>query len=476
MRSSNRSVPLASQALLIAALFAAGCGGGGSGTTPSPDAGNTQPPPGSDASTGHRPDGSTATPPDSGTSGRSDAPLPVDSSHPVDGFTSNTTPGATQVDAGDGDAVSHVTPVSGLMMRDGLPPYGASPPGKETFITSSVMQLNWVDIEGTQGTFVWSTLDTALMQLGDAHVTDIKIRLLSGGSAPGWAKQLGSTTGYFNSPYGIDKDCGADAGAEWGGVAVENVQGPTQCIPFFWTTEYQAAYDSLMQHLAMQLASDPKYAPITTIVDSSCMAVYAEVFYRGQSFGPTNHTLAVAPSTVGGLTPALDWACQKAAIMTHQKWFGATHRTALAINDWDLVQSAADAGSSYRIASWSEAESGQPGTLDFLNQVAIPALGSTLEVQNNGLHSDSGCSGSADSTYFCYIASYPGRRGFQTETYVPNPDGGASETLLEDLQNGLKMNASFIELPDGMSDTDWTLMPCYQTALLTGGSGSSCAH
>jgi hypothetical protein len=368
-------------------------------------------------------------------------------------------------------ATSSVTPVSGLMMRDGVPPYAK---GEETFMTSSVIALDWDSLEHVEGTFTWGPLQDAVQALQAAHISDIKLRIYSGGSAPPWAKRLGSAKGFFNSPYGISIDCGDKSHADWGGVAVQNIQGPQACVPFFWTTEYQAAYGDLMQALATEIAKST-YAPITTIVDSSCMAVYAEVFYRGQSDGATNHTLAEATSLIGGLTPDLDWKCQEAAIETHKAAFGTKWRTALAINDWDLVQTSPEGkGDTYRIASWSKAESGQPGTLDFLEQVAIPRLGSSLELQNNGLHTNSDCSGSADSSYFCYLASYAGRRGFQTQTYVPNPSGGASETLLEDLDNGLAMHADFIELPDGMNDDDWKLMSCYQEAILAGAGKGAC--
>src|SRR6202034_801859 len=93
-------------------------------------------------------------------------------------------------------------------------------------------------------------------------------------------------------------------------------------------------YESLMNLLAARLASDPsKYDVVSTIVDSACMAVYAEGFYRGQGDGPTNETLFEA-----GLTHPADMNCQKTAITIHRNVFGSSRRTSVAINDWDIVQ------------------------------------------------------------------------------------------------------------------------------------------
>jgi hypothetical protein len=98
-------------------------------------------------------------------------------------------------------------------------------------------------------------------------------------------------------------------------------------------------------------------------------------------------------------------------------------------------------------------------------------------VQNNGLHSNSSCSGDPTNDYFCYIAQYPARHGFQTQSYVATPlsPSGASLTLLEDLDNGLKMHAQYIELPSGMTNADWKLMACYDHHLRTGDT-SPCPH
>ena len=92
-----------------------------------------------------------------------------------------------------------------------------------------------------------------------------------------------------------------------------------------------------------------------------------------------------------------------------------------------------------------------------------------LEVQNNGLHS-TGAScpsgGTGTTSYWCYISQYAGSHGFQTQTYVD------TATLMADLNNGLALNAQFIELPDGMKDSDWSQMGCFSKHLLKGESSS----
>jgi hypothetical protein len=388
--------------------------------------------------------------------------------------------GASQNDAspgGDG-GVANVTAVSGLMMRAGNPPY----PTSENYITSSVLAINWTDIETAVGSYDFTIFDTQLAGLTAKGVTDIKVRVFGGDTAPTWIKKLGGPpSGYFNSTYiPSAKDCSTS-----GGVSVENVQTAQACIPFFWTTEYQTAYDSLMGALAHRLDGDAtKYAPVTTIVDSSCMAVYAEVFYRGQGDGATNHTLIDAGLT-GGMS-GNDWACQAAAVATHARYFKGKRRTAIAINDWDMMNPSNSP--SYRTAAWQNSKQGVAGTWDFLKAVAEPMLGTDLELQNNGLHSDSapaaGCAAATpDVDFFCYLKYYPYRHGFQTQSYVacagsdpatPCSASGASQTLLDDLNHGILMNAQFIELPSGMSSIDWSLMKCFNDQIVSGSLNTNC--
>jgi hypothetical protein len=364
-------------------------------------------------------------------------------------------------------------PPAGLMDRQGTPPGAPT----EDYMTSSVVMLDWSDIQPTAASaFDWSNLDNQLASLKKVGVVHTRVRIMAGGSAPTWVKRLGGpASGYFN---GVTKAIDCSKGADFGGVAVQNIQGPAACVPFFWTKDYLDRYEALMQSLASRLASDPeKYAAVSTIVDSACMAVYAEVFYRGQSDGPTNETLWEA-----GLTHPADIACQQRAIEIHADAFGASRRTSVAINDWDIVQGTPGPGDTYRTAVWYDGGTTW-ATYEFAEwaRQELSFDGETLlEVQNNGLHSTGAscpADGTGETSYWCYIAQYSGRHGFQTQSYVSEPktSTGASLTLLEDLDNGLTLHAQYIELPTGMNSADWDLMNCYNAHLLSG-DPSPCPH
>ncbi len=361
-------------------------------------------------------------------------------------------------------------------MREGVPP---GPPD-ESYVTSSVLMINWSDIQPTNATDPpdWTTLDDGLAKLTKTGVDDVRLRIMSGGDAPTWVKRLGGpASGYFDGVM-TTIDCSTHGqGTNYGGVAVENVQGATACVPFFWTSEYLDQYESLMKLVAAHLASDSKYATVSTVVDSACMAVYAEVFYRGQGYGPTNETLYEA-----GLTHSADEKCQKEAITIHKNAFGSARRTSVAINDWDIVQGTPGPDGDYRTAVWYDGGTVW-ATYEFAEwaRKELTFDGETLlEVQNNGLHSTgASCpkSGTGTTSYWCYISQYPGRHGFQTQSYQAKPlsPSGASLTLLEDLDNGLALHAEYIELPSGMTRDDWKLMACYNEHLLKGDS-SACPH
>ena len=233
-----------------------------------------------------------------------------------------------------------------------------------------------------------------------------------------------------------------------------------------------------MQLLDARLASDPaKYGVVSTIVDSACMAVYAEVFYGGQSDAPTNETLFEA-----GLTHPADMNCQQTAITIHKDVFGKSRRTSVAINDWDIVQGTAGPKGDYRTKVWYDGGTTW-ATYEFAEWARLQLTfgGETLlEVQNNGLHSTGAscpAGGAGTTSYWCYISQFPGRHGFQTQSYqaTPHSPSGASLTLLEDLDNGLALHAQYIELPAGMTSEDWKLMSCYSAHLL-GGEASQCPH
>ena len=95
-----------------------------------------------------------------------------------------------------------------------------------------------------------------------------------------------------------------------------------------------------------------------------------------------------------------------------------------------------------------------------------------------------GCAAATpDVDFFCYLKYYPYRHAFQTQSYVacagsdaatPCSTSGASQTLLDDLNHGILMNAQFIELPSGMSSTDWSLMKCFSDQIVSGSLTTNC--
>ena len=368
----------------------------------------------------------------------------------------------------ESDLSSATTPAAptGLMTRSGAPP-GAP---LESVVKGAVALLKWSDIQPTaNGAPDFSSLDTALRNLNNVGVTNVKVRILSGGDAPGWVKRLGSPPSHFYNGVVTSIDCSEPAqGSEnYGGVAAVNPQGPVSaCVPFFWTAAYMTAYQTLMTDLKAQLASDPKYNVVSTIVDSACMAIYAEVFYRGQGDADTNQTLFDA-----GLNHQADIACQENAIGVHKSVFGATRRTSVAINDWDIVQGTEGPNHDYRQKIWYDGGTTW-ATYEFAEWARQQLTFNgheLLEVQNNGLHSTGAscpAGGTGTTSYWCYISLYTGSRGFQTQTYVDNA------TLMADLNNGLALNAQFIELPNGMKDSDWPQMGCVNKHLLKGNSSS----
>jgi hypothetical protein len=363
-------------------------------------------------------------------------------------------------------------PPAGLMLRG-----GGVPPSSATYMNSTVAYLLWQNVQKTATSAPdWSTLDAQLKNMHDANISHVRVRIMSGQYAPPWVRALGAPNPkepYFQGTVPTSVvDCSGAAGP---GVAAQNVQGPSACVPFFWTKAYLDAYQALMTSLESHLVALDlsTHSDVATVVDSACMVIYAEVFYRGQGVDYTNQTLYDA-----GLTHSADIGCQKRAIDIHKSVFGAKRRTSVAINDWDVVQGTPGSGGNYRTKVWNDPNVW--GTYQFAEWAKSEldfGQGTLLEVQNNGLHSNSSCSGDPTNDYFCYIAQFQGRHGFQTQSYEPTPKSpsGASLTLLEDLDNGLKMHAEYIELPSGMTDADWKLMACYDHHLRVGDT-SPCPH
>lgn len=385
-------------------------------------------------------------------------------------------------DATDGDDASdggdagtcRPRPSTGLMTRSKLPTNDAA----HAFIDTSVLELEWADVEPTRGTFDWTVLESTLAAASARHFRSIKLRIFGGahprssgpalsGGAPTWARKLGSgdTTAVTAPPGGstntLDRAAGCvassdveavDCCASGGGIPVVNVQDVAGCSPFFWTNAYLTAYGELLDELRLELARAPHGDLVTEVVDSACQLIYAEPFYRGQNgTGGTNRRLAelglgddipgsgayVAPSAG---TVTFDRYCHERAIVMHHQKLPCLI-TSLAVNPWDLVErTRTDDAGTYRLASWT-------ATHDFLEWARTVTGDEWLLLQNNGLGEPAGdnCTVGAPGSYWCYIKSWPGPRGFQTESWPRLGSSGANLKLA--IQHGLDMRALFVELP-----------------------------
>ena len=116
-----------------------------------------------------------------------------------------------------------------------------------------------------------------------------------------------------------------------GGVAIwnphDNVGGS---IPRFWLPEVLDQYEKLMQEVARRYEGAPD---ICEVVDSACMTVYAEPFYRAHADEGSNARLLFE----AGINPLKKISRPIAGpSKIHNRLFKRT-RTSLAVNQWDVI-------------------------------------------------------------------------------------------------------------------------------------------
>ncbi|MBI4979606.1 MAG: hypothetical protein HZC28_19160 [Spirochaetes bacterium] len=301
---------------------------------------------------------------------------------------------------------------SGLITRDGLPP--ASMP----FIDSIVVMVNWNDLESFANQFSgkgWQEIEHA-RTLGKK----IRLRVMAGVHAPYFVKAIGNVrTADLNR--GVKLNCVSS------GVAVWNEHDKTGgFIPLFWRDDVLDRYEMLMKEIALRYEDAPE---IVEVVDTACMTLYAEPFYRAHADRDSNKRLWDA-----GLTFEKDKAAHERAIRIHDKYFKKT-RTSLAVNPWDIIDGSPTHHSNsftptYEFAQWARA-----------------LMGERLVLQNNGTGVDAGCRGGTPSSqHFCYLAWVKGPKGFQTRTAQRL---GGEAGLWKTIDTALGMGANFIELPQG---------------------------
>jgi hypothetical protein len=232
-----------------------------------------------------------------------------------------------------------------------------------------------------------------------------------------------------------------------------------------------------MEALAYELNHDPVLdKAVSSVVDSACMTIYAEPFYRGQRWGDSNKRLLNA-----GLTHDADRKCHEQAILIHKAAFGTKRRTSLAINEWDIVEEEKEENPWVKVDHREQVWKGEGkypyGAYEFVEwaQQKLTINGNRmLEIQNNGLGPDDGCTVSPPdpkSNYWCYIAAYPGPKGFQTENPKNLGIPVTHEKLYKAIENGISMGANFIELPKGYdTDASKSVLACFDENLELGTS------
>lgn len=310
------------------------------------------------------------------------------------------------------------------------------------FVDYVVANVKWRDLERatadgkgsfqkTDGTDMigWQKIGEVIRS---GKIKGIRLRILAGIHAPDFVKRLGHTP-QFVSGDGID--CSGS-----GGIAIMTTDGQG-CSSFFWTGEAIAQYRQLMVEVARRYDNtDPaKGGKILDVVNTGCMSIYGEPFYRAHEYDSTNQRLSNA-----GFSESLDLNCQEQAMAIHNDNFQVT-RTSLAVNSWDIINSQPP---DYHTVSWDKAKT-------FVDKWRN-RMGNKLVLQNNGLGEQEGCRVNPDGTEtslggpeFCYLKNKAPAIGFQTETFAKlathAPDSITG--LRWAVDNAIQAKARFVEVP-----------------------------
>lgn len=286
------------------------------------------------------------------------------------------------------------------------------------FLDSVVVQVGWKELETADQQFDgpgWNKIEQ-IRKLG----LKIRLRLFAGVHAPSFVKRIGGP-GVGDPEHNID--------GSGGGVAIWNRWDQRGgCIPRFWLPEVLDQYEQLMTEVAKRYENAPE---ICEVVNSACMTLYAEPFYRAHGDAPSNLRLFQA-----GLTFEKDRQAHRRALLVHDRLFPQT-RTSLAINAWDMI----DDSPSHHQASFTP-------TYELIIW-ARERMGERLVLQNNGTGLEAGWPETATprTNHFCFLNATPGPKGFQTRTLARL--GGTQAGLGDTLGRALKMGANFAELPAG---------------------------
>jgi hypothetical protein len=284
---------------------------------------------------------------------------------------------------------------------------GEPQPGFES-IDHAVIGGPWADFEPRPGDFSgpgWDRVEAALRELPDHK---FRLRIMAGREAPAWAGRLG-------------------------GPCVP-VQAPTSqiaaCVPRFWTDAFLDAYERLMGEVARRYDRAPR---ILDVVNSACTTTWAEPFIRTGRNRAANLALWDA-----GLNPDSDRRCLVRSMEIMDRAFRSTRISLATHVAWQLVVGPEGPRSGMR-TSWPEERS-------LLNELRS-RYGAKLVVQNNGLGGNEGCRGgeplASATSMWCWLASLPPPKGFQTEG---NRKLGARGFVVADaIRQAITMRGCFVE-------------------------------
>jgi len=194
--------------------------------------------------------------------------------------------------------------ISGLLDRKGMPS-SAYVPRLDGF----VVLTTWADLQSTafgpvaEGNAIDRAVAAVRTSPGASHLR-LKLRVLAGVDAPGWAKALGG--GPVNVHHGRK----------------------VYTLGKFWTPAFGLAYEDLQAKLAARYDAEPEVAEV---VISRCSVLTAEPFLR--AVRPDTRTME--SMVAGGYSDTADEVCQRQEIDAHGVW--ATTRAGLTLDPYDRL-------------------------------------------------------------------------------------------------------------------------------------------
>jgi hypothetical protein len=276
------------------------------------------------------------------------------------------------------------------------------------FVDHAVVGGAWADFEPRPGDFSgpgWGRLDAALRAYPNYK---FRLRIMAGRLAPDWVKRLS-------------------------GGCVTIVQPDNRipsCVPRFWTRAYLNTYQRFMTEVARRYDREPR---ILDIVNSACMTTWAEPFIRTGFNARANMSLWAA-----GLNETSDRYCFRQSMAIMDRSFRSTRISLATHTVWQLIVDPDVVHVGMR-PSW-------PKERNLLNELRS-RYGAKLVIQNNGLGGAEGCTKkqplSSATSMWCWLASLPAPKGFQTEG--DSKLASAGFTADDAVRRAIDMGGCFVE-------------------------------